>query len=518
MNRPARRARALAPRLLLAIALLAVAALLVWQALPRPVPFDPHGLWQGRPVAEWEQRLERAAVERDDTIVAELATLGPQGAPLLAWLGRTDASTAMTMTHEAVERIGPPIIPELIALADQADDTPRRLWAVKALGVLGEEALRAAPHLTRLLADATRRRDDHLLDALRWALGEIGPAAIAHVQPLLDDAITRAQALRILRTYSLAALPVLDEIARVPGPAATPALQTAAVIRTEEGAIIPAVPAAGDITIVEDQRRGERVLRQTGMRQELARNLQIHNLTVDDAIRRLQGYLDGDDATRRRQAAEAARHFGMLARPLAPQLIAALAESDPRLRWEAALALGSMPLEARAATPCLLDIARDNTDTTGRNCALWALGEIGTDAPDAFAVAAALFRDTRWDHFGIDARHERRLLAAHTMARTNPADAAPLLVAALDEPQWFLRHGFINALALCGPDALAPLRHALDDPRPRVRQAAAIALLKMGDRLTLAYVALAQPNAQNGDPYLQWAAHEAARQLARLPR
>ncbi|MBX3728286.1 MAG: HEAT repeat domain-containing protein [Candidatus Sumerlaeia bacterium] len=505
-------------KVLVALALLAIAGLIAWRALPHPPSFDPYGIWQGRPVTEWEARVERAVAERDPGIVDELAALGPQGAPLLAWLGRTNSSTAMTMTHEAVERIGTPIVPELIELAEQPKDTLRRLWAVKALGVLGEDALRAAPHLTRLLADAARRRDAELLEALRWALGEMGPPAIAHIEPLLADDTTREHALRILRSYSLAALPALDEAARVPGSGANPALQAAAVVRTEEGAIIPAVPAAGDITIVEDRRRGERVLRQTGMRQELARNLQIHNLTVDDAIRRLNDYLAGDDGPRRRQAAEAARHFGMLARPLAPQLIGALSAPDPRLRWEAALALGSMPIEALPATQCLLDIARDNADTTGRNCALWALGEIGPDAPDAFPVAASLFHDMRWDHFGIDNRHERRLLAAHTMARTRPADAAPLLVNALDEPQWFVRHGFVNALALCGPDALAPLRNALDDPRPRVRHAAAIALLKMGDRLTLAYVALAQPTAHREDPFLQWAAQEAARQLARLHR
>jgi HEAT repeat protein len=258
---------------------------------------------------------------------------------------------------------------------------------------------------------------------------------------------------------------------------------------------------------------------QTGMRYELARQLEIHQMTIEESLARLREILDGDELVQRRQAIEALKFYGPVARSLEPYLLQALGDGDPKVRRDAAIALGAMPLQADDETVAMLTRQMvEDDDDLARQCALWALGEIGAPAAVAFPRVVEQLEDDTWDPWGVGDRDGRRILAAQTLARLDAEAAIPHLLPQLNEPRWFVRHGMLNALALCGPAALEPLRTGLGDARPRVHDSAAVALLKMGDRLTLAYAVVADAEGRPNDDFLEWAAGEAAGQFRRPGR
>lgn len=503
---------------LVAVVLLAVLA--AWMRL-RPVHsvLEP-GVIGGRSAEEWRTHFDAAIKAQDHAIIEELAGLGSEGVVLLAWLGSEPPDEIeMRVTHRAVEGIGAPAAIELHRLLEEGS-APQRYWAVKSLGLIGEDGLRAAPAVVALLEKAIEEDDGPMRSAAEWVLGEMGPGAAPFLEEMARTPETRESALHVLRSYGLQALPVLDRLSLPEGTElAIAAVQMSAEIRTEQGAVqlysVSAVDSADQI----GQRMRRHVMAQTGMRYALARQLGIHQMTIEESLVRLREILDGDDPVQRRQAIEALKFYGPVARSLEPYLLQALDDHDPKMRRDAAIALGAMPLQADDETVGALSRQMSgDDDDLARQCALWALGEIGAPAAAAFPRVVEQLENNSWDPWGVDDRDRRRVLAAQTLARLDAEAAIPHLLPQLNEPRWFVRHGMVNALALCGPAALEPLRAELDDARPRVRDSAAVALLKMGDRLTLAYAVVADAQRRPNDDFLEWAAEEAAGQFRRPGR
>jgi HEAT repeat protein len=82
------------------------------------------------------------------------------------------------------------------------------------------------------------------------------------------------------------------------------------------------------------------------------------------------------------------------------------------------------------------------------------------------------------------ARHKERRLAIETLRDAYPADAVPVLIACLRNPEqhWSVREKAAEALGALGDASAIPaLRDSLNDPMRRMRDAARHALLSLGD-------------------------------------
>ena len=219
-------------------------------------------------------------------------------------------------------------------------------------------------------------------------------------------------------------------------------------------------------------------------------------------------------------AVQAIETFG---EPAVPFLIEGLRSASPAVRKEAALCLGRIGEPAVAAVP---DLARalDDDDKGVRQWAAFALGRMGSAAGGAVEdLRAALTDPEPWvrgnaaealggigypdatlaipdlvDVVVHDRSYEPPNKAAEALGKFGPmaSEAIQPLAAALErEDKDRLRAAAARTLGEIGlPDAYAraQLRGALDDPRARVRLAAAEALLVIGtegDVVEAAFVA-----------------------------
>lgn len=123
----------------------------------------------------------------------QLAQLGsdarPAAVPLVLACG-DEAEDVRQWATAALEAIGPPDLADVASLTSFVDGRSPDVgyWAATLLGRLKSEAAPAVDSLARAVAGSP-----HLSVRQRaaWALGEIGPAAIAAV-PLLEKAATEA--------------------------------------------------------------------------------------------------------------------------------------------------------------------------------------------------------------------------------------------------------------------------------------------------------------------------------------
>jgi HEAT repeat protein len=91
-------------------------------------------------------------------------------------------------------------------------------------------------------------------------------------------------------------------------------------------------------------------------------------------------------------AAVALGLMGPAAEDTIPILTKMLRDENPRLRFNAAMALGSMGLAAQDAIPALTELLRDKTSTV-RGAAADALGSMGPAAKDAIPILSELLDD-----------------------------------------------------------------------------------------------------------------------------
>jgi hypothetical protein len=96
--------------------------------------------------------------------------------------------TEQEAVAEALGRIGPPAIPQLIASLQSADPEVR-LISAQVLARMGSDAKEAVPHLIPLLKDP----DERIRKAAARTLGRIGPEAAAAVPELMEALLEEAR-------------------------------------------------------------------------------------------------------------------------------------------------------------------------------------------------------------------------------------------------------------------------------------------------------------------------------------
>lgn len=109
-----------------------------------------------------------------------------------------------------------------------------------------------------------------------------------------------------------------------------------------------------------------------------------------------------------------------------PILIDALVDDHPRVRANAANALGDLPSSAERALPKLIELLTDG-DPSVRSNAAWAMGKFGQDARTAIPeLVAILFDDNEWSSApaggGIARTYSVPWHAVEAIARINPDD------------------------------------------------------------------------------------------------
>ena len=203
--------------------------------------------------------------------------------------------------------------------------------------------------------------------------------------------------------------------------------------------------------------------------------------------------------------------IGAIGDPAVPYLIEALEHDNREIREQAAYQLGSLRASPELAVPVLARALDDEFEDT-RQWAAWSLGLMGPDAAGAVEDLRASLTDPEpWvrrnaaEALGkigeeahpaipdlIDMLAQKRSYggaeeAAEALGVFGPAAAAavrPLAEALDNEDDDYLRRASARALIEIGistPFVVEQLRGALDDPRARVRWAAADALLLLGD-------------------------------------
>ncbi|MFM7075761.1 MAG: HEAT repeat domain-containing protein, partial [Planctomycetaceae bacterium] len=170
------------------------------------------------------------------------------------------------------------------------------------------------------------------------------------------------------------------------------------------------------------------------------------------------------------------------AKPAVDTLVAALADADPAVRGDAAVAVASIGADAAEAVPALVSIVEGKeTEDPSRYAAIFALGKIGRGAAPAAAALKALV--------GQEADPLSQIVAAWAMLQIEPDNkeqiptAVPLLRKALRSERKVVRLEAILALADLGADASSAVAMlelmAEDDPLPSIRKAAAAAAAKI---------------------------------------
>jgi len=159
-------------------------------------------------------------------------------------------------------------------------------------------------------------------------------------------------------------------------------------------------------------------------------------------------------------------------RALAP-LVAALADSDPRLRRAVVETLGKIG-DVRAAES-LMAALKDDESSMVRFAAARALGKIGD--PRAVEPLVTALGDVPDHEFAPDVRE-----AASEALEKIGAPAVESLVAALKDKDYAVRRLVANVLGGIGdPRATEPLAAASEDGDSGTREEAALALGKIGD-------------------------------------
>jgi len=309
------------------------------------------------------------------------STVSPLRAPTEGWSGEGTEWKGKTAQQWA-ER-----------LAD--DDVRTRWYAAYALGQLGPKAVAGVEPLTKTLANQSEH--EFVRGGTAWALGRMGPAAESAV-PLLTETLTskhvsvRRNAAWALGNLGAAAKPAVpgllktlddeDATVRVNAAAALwkidrhakaiPALAAALGRETESG---PCQAATALGSLGSDAEPAVPALvdafrhADADVRRGAARALGEIGPPAVHALRRA---LDDPNVEVRRNAVEAFRWMG---EPALPELISALKNAMPPVRRSAARSIGRLGNAAKTAEAALVEAVND-PDAEVRDAAAKALGAI----------------------------------------------------------------------------------------------------------------------------------------------
>jgi len=228
----------------------------------------------------------------------------------------------------------------------------------------------------------------------------------------------------------------------------------------------------------------------------------LTNIASAADVKQLAAALSTGSPAERQAAADALADQGYTAQEAVPQLVGALASSDPELRWRAARALGV--IGSPQALPALRKLT-DDADALVRAQAIFALGRLKAADEDSLKAIIARLTDKESQVRRACVRAlamikaDRKVtvpLVVKLLEDSDPqvamralsaiaeggAESIPALNAALAHPE--ARYWACLALSEMGPqakDAVEGLKkHALSDERPQVRLQAAIALAEIG--------------------------------------
>lgn len=346
-------------------------------------------------------------------------------------------------------------------LALRAPDKAQRLEAASAF----HEMRLADPAALAGLAAALRDKDEEVRQAAAAALVASGAAAIPFLTKALEDAdaVVRAEAVDALRHM-------------VPRPRiATAALSRALKDPNEQvrskaalalGRLGPATPRVVP-ALIEALRDSEPA------RRSATRALGNIGPSARDAASALAALLkekkDGEAAPLALDAAEALGRMGPAARPASPALREALRCDEPQLQLWAAWALLAIGEDACAVTPTLIALL-GGKEPTHRMEAARLLGWIG---PEARPAIPALVRLT------VTQNYPDGTQAIQALIRIG-APAIPELIQLMPMNNPLGQRRLAAVLKQFGTEAVRPLMHRLDDPRPEIRAGAAQMLEELG--------------------------------------
>ena len=213
------------------------------------------------------------------------------------------------------------------------------------------------------------------------------------------------------------------------------------------------------------------------------------------SVEKLTQKLASSDAASRRDAAFELGKLGPGAKPALPALIKALQDSDKQVWSLAIAAITAMGPEAKDAIPALLDGfgSRGGRDREKRQAMVrsaYALTRIGPEA------ISPLIKALSADDSGLRAGAARALGGMGPVAK----EAIPALRDNFGHGEISVRTEAVGALALIGPEAVAPVIEALGWTEPLQRGSAALALAELGAVAKSAEPALLQMLAKETDP------------------
>lgn len=178
-----------------------------------------------------------------------------------------------------------------------------------------------------------------------------------------------------------------------------------------------------------------------------------------------------------------------------PQLLAALADADPRPRWRAARALGLIGEDSISALPALVKLLGD-TDPIVVTQAAAAIamvkaddGRTETPAQDA-AIYEAAVQPLMKTIVHSDARARRAALTALQRLVSDPAKLAPLFCDQLSDAEPAVVMPALHTLADMDAAAVPFLLEALEEPKSRYW--ATVALAEIGPEAAAAVAPLAE--------------------------
>jgi len=394
--------------------------------------------------------------------------------------------------EEALEDIGPAAkkaVPALIAALKDSDKKVRE-FAAKSLGEIGPAAKKAVPALIALHSDWSVR--EAALSALRKMGLKAVPALIAE----LKDSNSSA------RKFAAEALGKIGPAAKEAVPALIAALKDSEwnVRDSAEEALedigpaakkaVPALIAALKDSDWKVRKFAAKALGEIGpaAKKAVPALIALHSDWIDreaalsalrkmglEAVPALIAALKDSDRKVRESAAKALGDIGPAAKEAVPALIAALKDGDRFVQSLAAKVLGEIGPAAKEAVLALIDAQKDS-DRKVRESAAEALEDIGPAAKEAVPALIAALKDSD---------RKIRKFAAEALGKIGPAakEAVPELIAALKDVDRKVREFAAKALGEIGPaakEAVPALIAALKDVDRFVQSLAANALGKIG--------------------------------------
>jgi HEAT repeat protein len=364
-------------------------------------------------------------------------------------------------------------VPELTALLDHQDPDVR-MHAAIALGEIGQAS---APAIPQIVARLQNDEFESVRFAAAFALGKINQPDTDATKALILAAKEDAPLLRTMSWWALARLyPEREDLVRGAAKKIGEGL-------TSEDPHLRAVAARA----LADFDAAPELVRPVLLKALQDAEPRVVGHAMDalaslgpDVLTDIDGVLQHPQA--RHYATLVIYRMGPKAAPAVPALVAALqaagdTEDDDKFRREAQMALAAIGPAAADAVDVLIE-SLDSESKEVRGSACYALGKIGPAAEKA--VPALQQRMSELED-------SDQVAFVWALLHIKPGDeplavlAAPLLAAALDNPDDLVRVEAAAALGQIGKPAVKPeiiekLRSLLDDPSPEVQQAAADAL------------------------------------------